>query len=308
MRRALKLLGFLTLPVLTAAAVGACGGSDDEGSPEADASASIDGAALSTSDATVDGASSALDAALAFDAGDAADASDAADAADASDAAADAASDAPSTATVTVQVVGDGAGTVALDPPGGTYAPGTMVTLTATATTGVFAGWQGAGCTGNGTCVLAAGAGTVVTAAFGHSYTAKYTAMLNDYTEVQGENGTTATCVYTDDSASGTLTLALAHLAGGAVTGTASASCLCDAVNSGPLVCDSLDTYCEDMSGAISGTTTSFTANLTALRDAITLTGAAGTSVTGTLSFSVYPPEGTKPNTGTTSTLTLSEQ
>lgn len=47
------------------------------------------------------------------------------------------------------------------------YAPGTQVTLTATASPGsVFAGWNGGGCTGNGSCVLTTDGPRSVTATF----------------------------------------------------------------------------------------------------------------------------------------------
>src|SRR6185503_15962589 len=71
--------------------------------------------------------------------------------------------------TLTVQRVGTGSGSVASAPAGITcgadctenYAPGTNVTLTATATAGsVFAGWSGGGCSGTGTCVVSLTAST----------------------------------------------------------------------------------------------------------------------------------------------------
>ena len=75
---------------------------------------------------------------------------------------------------LTVQLAGTGMGTVASTPAGiacgadctEPYAPGTAVTLTATATSGsTFAGWSGA-CSGTGTCVLTITADTTVTASF----------------------------------------------------------------------------------------------------------------------------------------------
>jgi phospholipase C len=76
--------------------------------------------------------------------------------------------------TLTVQLAGAGAGTVASSPAGiscGTtcsagFSSGTMVTLTATANTGsTFAGWSG-GCSGTGSCMVTLTANTSVTATF----------------------------------------------------------------------------------------------------------------------------------------------
>jgi uncharacterized repeat protein (TIGR01451 family)/uncharacterized delta-60 repeat protein len=56
--------------------------------------------------------------------------------------------------TLSTATAGTGSGSVTLDPPGGVYDYGTVVTATATADTGsTFAGWSGA-CTGMGPCVL----------------------------------------------------------------------------------------------------------------------------------------------------------
>lgn len=50
----------------------------------------------------------------------------------------------PANPTLSVATNGSGTGTVTLDPPGGTYAPGTIVTLTASAAPGsIFSGWSG---------------------------------------------------------------------------------------------------------------------------------------------------------------------
>ena len=49
----------------------------------------------------------------------------------------------PANPTLTVATTGSGTGTVSLNPPGGTYTPGTIVTLTASASPGsVFTGWS----------------------------------------------------------------------------------------------------------------------------------------------------------------------
>lgn len=83
------------------------------------------------------------------------------------------------TYTLTVTVAGAGSGTVASSPAGiscasgscnGAFAGGTAVTLTATpAASGNFTGWNGAGCSGTGACVVALTADTTVTATFGGS-------------------------------------------------------------------------------------------------------------------------------------------
>ena len=74
---------------------------------------------------------------------------------------------------VTVSLAGSGTGTVASNPPGITcggtcsaaFAPGTSVTLTATAVSGsMFAGWSGGNCSGTGSCTVHDGA--TVTATF----------------------------------------------------------------------------------------------------------------------------------------------
>ena len=76
---------------------------------------------------------------------------------------------------VTLTVVVSGSGSVSSVPPGiacgadctESYSAGTNVTLTATPATGFqFAGWNGAGCAGTGTCVVVMNAATTVTAAF----------------------------------------------------------------------------------------------------------------------------------------------
>ncbi|MCP4684481.1 MAG: hypothetical protein GY867_03435, partial [bacterium] len=65
---------------------------------------------------------------------------------------------------LTVNTAGDGSGSV--DPAGGTYPYGTVVTLIATADTGsTFAGWSGA-CGGMGDCVVTMDAAKSVTATF----------------------------------------------------------------------------------------------------------------------------------------------
>jgi hypothetical protein len=77
--------------------------------------------------------------------------------------------------TLSVAKTGSGSGTVTSSPAGITcgatcshkYAPGTMVTLTATAAAGsVFTGWSGGGCSGTGTCVVTLSSSSAVTAEF----------------------------------------------------------------------------------------------------------------------------------------------
>ena len=69
--------------------------------------------------------------------------------------------------SVSTATTGAGSGTVSLDPPGGAYLQGTVVTATATAKVGsVFSGWSGA-CTGVGVCMLTVDGNKRVIAAFG---------------------------------------------------------------------------------------------------------------------------------------------
>jgi Nidogen-like/Divergent InlB B-repeat domain len=76
---------------------------------------------------------------------------------------------------LTVNEAGTGTGTVMSAPAGiicpttcsANFASGQVVTLTATAADGsTFAGWNGAGCTGTGTCVVTVTAATAATATF----------------------------------------------------------------------------------------------------------------------------------------------
>ncbi|MFN8445348.1 MAG: choice-of-anchor D domain-containing protein [Caldilineaceae bacterium] len=67
---------------------------------------------------------------------------------------------------VTVAKIGDGNGSVSLEPAGGSYPYGTVVTATATPTSASsFAGWSG-DCTGTGLCTLTIGANKAITASF----------------------------------------------------------------------------------------------------------------------------------------------
>src|SRR5205807_6854262 len=53
------------------------------------------------------------------------------------------------------------------DPCSGSYASGTVVTLTATpGVASTFSGWSGGACTGTGTCTVSMSAATMVTATF----------------------------------------------------------------------------------------------------------------------------------------------
>ena len=74
----------------------------------------------------------------------------------------------PAKVTLTIARAGEGAGEVTFDPAGGTYEPGTTVTLTATAVEGSrFRSWGGGGCLGSEpTCTLTLKASTSVVAAF----------------------------------------------------------------------------------------------------------------------------------------------
>ena len=67
---------------------------------------------------------------------------------------------------LTTATAGTGSGAVTLNPAGGTYSHGTMVTVTATPATGsTFTGWSGA-CTGSGACIVTMDAAKTVTATF----------------------------------------------------------------------------------------------------------------------------------------------
>ena len=77
--------------------------------------------------------------------------------------------------SLTVARAGSGSGVIASSPAGidcgpicsHDYAPGAVVTLTATPAGGsVFAGWSGAGCSGTGTCQVTLSSDTSVTASF----------------------------------------------------------------------------------------------------------------------------------------------
>jgi hypothetical protein len=81
----------------------------------------------------------------------------------------------PGMATLTVSKTGSGAGTVTSMPSGincgatcvATFALGTTVTLTATASPGSdFDDWSGSGCNGDGTCVVEMDGNRSVTAEF----------------------------------------------------------------------------------------------------------------------------------------------
>jgi len=76
---------------------------------------------------------------------------------------------------LTVSRTGTGTGTVTSNPAGiscgatcsASYNSGTVVTLTASPTTGSnFTGWSGGGCSGTGTCAVTMSAATSVTASF----------------------------------------------------------------------------------------------------------------------------------------------
>jgi hypothetical protein len=80
-----------------------------------------------------------------------------------------------STPTLSVSRAGTGSGTVTSSPSGitcgsdctQTYTAGTRVTLTAIPASGsTFAGWNGGGCSGTGTCVVTVNSATGVTATF----------------------------------------------------------------------------------------------------------------------------------------------
>jgi hypothetical protein len=109
---------------------------------------------------------------------------------------------------------GTGAGSVTLDPAGGIYSHGTVVTVAATPATGsTFTGWSGA-CAGTGSCVVTMDAAKAVTATFG----------LNGYPLTTATDGAGAGSV-TLDPAGGTyshgtvVTITNTPAAGSAFTG-----------------------------------------------------------------------------------------
>jgi Divergent InlB B-repeat domain/PASTA domain len=69
--------------------------------------------------------------------------------------------------TLSLAATGNGSGRISNSPAGNTYPDGTIVTLTATPTTGsAFKGWSGGGCSGTGPCVVTMNGNTSVTATF----------------------------------------------------------------------------------------------------------------------------------------------
>ncbi len=130
------------------------------------------------------------------------------------------------TSVLTLTKAGSGAGGVTSNPAGiscaatgcssdtGIYPDGTVVTLTATPSSGdVFVGWSGGGCTGTGTCVVTLIADVTVTATFDDTFTLTGTSPTNgsfasvptgiacpgDCTEVYGD-GTSVTLTATPSS------------------------------------------------------------------------------------------------------------
>lgn len=69
--------------------------------------------------------------------------------------------------TLSTRVRGTGSGSITANPPGSSFAAGTVVSLTATPASGsTFSGWSGA-CSGAGACTLTMNANLTVTASFG---------------------------------------------------------------------------------------------------------------------------------------------
>ena len=157
--------------------------------------------------------------------------------------------------TLTVAIQGDGAGIVSPSPAGPSYDPGTPVTLTATATSGTFVGWSGGSCSGSAsTCDITIDADATVTATFGlHTYSGAYSASLGNVTGLAGCNWSV--------SASGTLTLNVAELSGGTLTGLSASQPYIDiAVLSGG--CTSTPFTISDAMGSLSGSKSSMTTTL----------------------------------------------
>lgn len=95
----------------------------------------------------------------------------------------------------------------------GSYPSGTVLTLTATPSTGsTFAGWSGGGCSGTGTCTVTMNAATTVTATF-NSTVSTYT-----ITATAGSNGsiTALNNSSVSTASSGTSTITMANVTKGA--------------------------------------------------------------------------------------------
>jgi hypothetical protein len=70
------------------------------------------------------------------------------------------------THTLSTSTEGNGSGTLSLDPPGGSYDYGTVVTVTATPDTGSYLAAWGGDCSGTGICSLTMNGDKSVTATF----------------------------------------------------------------------------------------------------------------------------------------------
>ena len=97
---------------------------------------------------------------------------------------------------LTVQLSGDGAGTVSSSPAGltcsgmtctGTFQAGVSVSLSATATTGSFLGWSGDGCQGTNGCTVVLDQDQTVQALFGAPGQARWADMISSSTETNGQ-------------------------------------------------------------------------------------------------------------------------
>jgi len=96
---------------------------------------------------------------------------------------------------LTVQLSGDGSGTVTSTPAGltcsgmtctGVFQAGTSVTLAATATNGSFLGWSGDGCQGTSGCTVVLDQDQTVQALFGAPGQARWAEMISSSTVVNG--------------------------------------------------------------------------------------------------------------------------
>lgn len=170
-----------------------------------------------------------------------------------------------SNVTLTALTDGDGTGMVTMSPPGGTYAPGTTVTLTATAATGEFVGWLGGGCTGHSTCEIILGSDATITAVFGTRtfVGTRPIISLSGFTDTQSINGVSVDCPYLGSVFPSDVTFHVATLGNGTLAGYAETSIFISMNSYGAPVCEPTRDENVDLVGSVSGTPPSFAVSLT---------------------------------------------